>query len=433
MKMRAVLALVATPLLAGPPGVAARAPAPTGAELPPGPVTVLTHDCHGGMIAVVDREGTATAVWATDSRRGPIMAARRAAGEPWGGPVRIGVGTGPMAVVDAAGTVTVVFETNRRNVTSGLSAVRRAPGHPWSQPVHLTMDRPAARYDADGGEGPYGAHRTDLTVNAAGDVIAVWQWGSFDRNKPFRVEAARRPAGGRWVSPTPLTRRNWSDNPVVGVDAAGRATVVYEHARDLMSRRFAPGSGWASAVRIRSADPVVGKDLVMTPDGTTVLAMDDYLGSDHARAAVVERPPTGPWGETLVLSPAASHVSQVTVAVDGNGTPVVGWELYTGRMSVVRRPAGHWSAPISITGPARNEGQQLAVNAAGDLAVTWTNEALGTRARLRDRTGHWTSAFTTWPTHGYYETDLTAIYPDGDLLGLVVDDTVLRARRVPVP
>lgn len=431
-RRRRALAWVIAPAL-----VAQLATAPTAAarrEPTAGPVTTLSSQGYA-PVTVVDGEGTATVVWAAHYWRGPIRAARRPAGEGWSAPVTIGRGTNPVIGIDAAGVVTVLFSTNRRGFTTGLSAVRREPGRPWGRPKHLTNDRPAERYGPNGDEGIFGAHRADLAVSPGGDVVAVWQWGSDHRHRPYRIEAARRPDGGRWSEPRALTRRDWSSDPEIGVDQTGRATLVYHQDGSLVSRRLIPGDGWSGRVRLRGDAAVVDSDLVVTPDGDTTLMLHVYGRQDGA-LAVMQRPPTGPWTGTRQLSPDGVVNIAGAVAAHGNGSVTVAWIRTTGRVDAVTWTDGTWLPPFQVTGAAQNRAPQLAGSSTGDLVVWWQNESLGIRARVRDAAGSWTSRFGMWPDARYYGSSAAAVYPDGDVLSVVHRahrrDDDIRVRRVRV-
>lgn len=400
------------------------------AEPTAGPIVTLSTD-GASPETVVDGHGTATVVWETDWWRGPIMAARRPAGGTWSRPVVIGRGHNPLIGIDAAGNVTVVIHTNRPGFTGGLTAVRRPQGQPWGTPVRLTVDRSAPTYTRTDEEGTYGAHRTDLAVSPNGDVVVAWQWGSADRNRPFRIEVARRPHGATWTGPLGLTPRNWSDEPEIGVDRTGRATLVYrDGGTTLVSRRLVPGSGWAGPVRLRGTASVLQHDLVVSPQGRTTLLLDDYR-DNRVVVAVRERPPTGPWGAQRRLTPEGVGVAESAIAVDTLGRVNVVWTRGTGRIDLVRW-RGSWSAPVMVAGPALNGALGLAANGAGDVAVWWHNESLGIRARLRDGSGSWTPRFTAWdpPATGYYGVSTAAVHPDGDALSVVTRGDFVRARRL---
>lgn len=431
MRTRRALAWVIVPMLLPQLVTAPSATARPGDPVP-GPVTTLSNRGYG-PVAVVDSEGTATAVWATHYWRGAIKASRRPEGGSWSTPVTIGrVGTSPLIGIDAAGVVTVLFSTNPRGRTTGLSAVRREPGRPWGTPKHLTNDRRAERYFADGDEGTFGAHRAELAVSPGGDVIAVWQWGSDHRHHPYRIEVARRPAGGLWSEPRGITRRNWSSDPMLGIDRAGRATLVYHHDRSLVSRRLVPGDGWSGPLRLRGDTALIGSDLVVTPDGDTTLMLN-VLNDDVASISVMQRPLAGPWTGTLRVSPEGVCCFSSAVAADDTDTVSVAWTRPNGRVDVVRWAAGTWSPMEQVTDPSRNDPPQLATNASGDLVVWWTNNHLGVRARVRDSAGTWSPRFGLWPNRDFsYSSTPAALYPEGDVLGLVEHRARIRVRRVDV-
>lgn len=429
MSRRGAVAWVVAALVVG--SVAPAAPVGAEAVPVPGPVVTLSTDGLGPT-TVVDGRGNATAVWSTDWWQGPVLAARRPAGGSWSTPVTIGRGTDPLVGVDSAGTVTVVFATNRPGLTTGLAAVRHSPGRPWTRPVRLSRERPAHAYDGDD-EGTFGAHRTDLAVSPAGDVVVAWQWGSYDRDKPFRIEVARRPHGRPWSPLVPLTTRDWSSDPEIGIDRGGRASLVYQHRGSLVSRWFAPGVGWAAAVRLVPSEAVLDYDVAVAPAGNTTVMLHDYR-NHRARVTVLRRPPAGPWSKPHRVSPRGVYCFWAGIVVDGPSSVTVVWKRRSGRVDQIRWSGGRWSSPAVVASDIDYYEPALAANRSGDVVVWWETPGRSIRARVRDGTGAWTPRFTLWPgpATGYYDGVQAALYPNGDLLSAVQRGHAVRVRRVSV-
>lgn len=376
----------ATPALAEPPGTASP-PGQTLAAPTPGPVVTLAATTYGQEV-VVDRHGVATAVWAK-TWRGPVMASRRSAGGTWSKAVVIGRGSLPQAGVDAAGTVTVVFQTNRKGWTRGLSAVRRPAGGRWSTPVRLSKDK-VDKHSED-----LGVDQVDLAVAPTGHVVVAWQWGSEEDSVPYRIEVDRRPAAGAWTGLVRLTTKDGSHRPRVGVDDAGRATLIYGHASALAARRFVPGSGWTGPRTLPGTRQVTDHDVVVAPGGDSTLVLGRYR-SGQSQVVATSRPWDGPWEALQRLSPDAEWTDPIGVTVDDAGAVTAGWESPTG-IAVVRRVAGAWGAPFTVTGPGIDLEKGLAAEPGGAVLVWWSNDRLGVRGRLRSGTGDWTDRFTMWP------------------------------------
>lgn len=418
-------AVLVGPLLVAP--VAADQPAPVG-----GPVIVLD-DAGQQPAVVVDRSGNTTVVWATHWCRGPVLAVTRPAGGAWGAPERIGRGTSPQVAVDRRGDVTVVFETNPPDRTTGVSAVRRPAGADWGAPVRLSVDGPAVDYDCNDDEGAFGAHRADLAVGPRGATVVVWQWGSYDRDRPFRIEAVYRPADGRWRSPVALTRANWSEDPVAGVDRAGNATVAYAPGageEDIVARRRVVGVGWRPPVRLTGDG--WDFDVVVAPVGDATVVFARYAAGLN-RIHAVRRPATGVWGAPRRISPEDAYIWGADVVVDASGTVSVVWDRRSGRIDLVRRPRDDgWSAPVLVAAAGDNGTPRVATNVVGDLAVLWQDDSAGLTARLLGHLAGWTPPFSVDGTPGYLPAYHPAVFPDGGMVAVWQSfDDVLFARLVP--
>lgn len=405
-----VAAVVSTSCPAG--GVVPSEPRPD-----PGVVHTLTrHSAGDGRTStVVDGRGRTTVVWAEHWWRGPIRAVRRPAGGEWGRAVTIARGgTAPIAAVDARGNVTVVFQTNRRDRTTGVSAVRRLVKGGWQHPVHLSKDADASGYGPNGDEGTFGAHRVDLAVNLRGDAVVVWQWGSEDRNRPFRIQSVYRPAGHAWRGLARLTGPDWSQEPLVAIGPGGGATAVYGG----VSRRRVVGEGWRGPVRTGATSS--GADLVVDGRGTATLTFSDYRG-DVNRVMATRRPLGAvAWRTPRRISPQRVDIGGFSQVQHPSGAISVAMQRYSGRIDVARRPqGGPWRDPVLVSRAGRSANPPVVATDATDfLFVLWQNQKLGLRGRLRYPAGGWTPIFQVSPSAGYFAGYEAAAYPDGDTLAV---------------
>lgn len=388
-----------------------------------GPVVRLSEDGLYPSVAV-DDAGATTVVWATRWRHGPIYASRRPPGGKWRDPIKIAVGTEPRVATDGDGNVTVLVETNRKGSTTGLAVVERPAGGSWRDPVRLSVDKPARYYTGDG-EGAYGAHRSDFQVNEAGDAVVVWQWGSADRSVPFRIEAVRRPAGGHWGDPVPLTPRNWSEDPKVALDASGDATIVYGRGwnagtSSMTARRFVVGHGWQVPERLARRNAASEWDVVSDRGGNTTVVFSRYrrgISTIHA----VRHPVGRSWVDRKRISPRGVNIWSASPVVDAAGNVWVAWARRSGRIDATLRPAhAPWRAPTQVAPPERGgTSTAVEVNADGDLVVLWDEENAdgdpqGLTARVRQHTGGWTPMFgVTAVPYPWYD---AAVYREGDVI-----------------
>jgi hypothetical protein len=379
----------------------------------------------------VDPAGTATVVYAQHWWRGPVWATQRPAGGTWTEPVRIGRGTAPEVGVDAAGDLTAIWQTNRRGFTTGVASASKPTGGAWQQPTRLTRDREVRGYGPGSPEGTFGAAALDLAVGPGGETLASWEWGSYDRNRPLRVQAAFRPLGGAWeTGPVPVTGADWSGHPVVTVDGAGDATVVFSRALDragepLWVRRRDHGGAWSAPTllsRNGSAQTVAA-----APDGTVVVAFSRGLRTVQARV----RPPGGPWAGVETLSSPDAGADELQLALDGSGDASVLWTRSEGAVELVQRPAGGaWTAPTRLAGRRDGGfGARLDLNAAGDALAVWGTWGLW--GRYAPAGGGWSDLLAVTRRNAFVDEREVAVYPNGDALVVWLNESHrLKARRL---
>lgn len=405
-------------------GMRASEPPPEGGVVS----TLTTHeDGYPGTTSVVDLYGNTTVVWSQHWWRGPIRAVRRPAGGEWGSPVTIAQGgTSPIAAADAQGNVTVVFQTNRHDRTTGVSAVRRLVNGGWQHPVPLSKDVNAPGYGPPNSEGTFGAHRLDLAVNPHGDTVVVWQWGSFDRDRPFRIESIYRPRGGTWGPLTRLTKPNWSQNPHVAIGPGGNATAVYGR----FSRRRVVGQGWRGPVPTPGTSS--GADLVIDRWGTATFTFPDYRHGTTRIMASRRPADTAAWPKPQRISPKGIDIfGSFSQVQHPSGGISVAMQRQSGRIDVVRRPpGGPWRAPVQVSSPSPSAYSPpvVATNATEVLFVLWKDQNLGLQGRIRYPAGGWTPTFQVSPDS---VTDYEAgAYPNGDTLAVWEVDNSVKARQM---
>ena len=379
-----------------------------------GPAKTLAGNPRGESM-VVDARNTITIVWATTSS-GSIVALRHRAGGGWGEPEVIGRGYEPQVEADSRGNVTVVWLTQRDGVTDGVAAARRPSGGHWSDPVQLSRDLSVPGY-TPGGESPYGAAVVDLAVNPTGAVVAAWSWGSDDRGVPWRIQSARRPAGGSWGEPVDVTPASGAKDPQLGIAADGAATLVYGwqrfgHPRVLKARQLRAGDGWseASVVAVEGS----GETLTVDRAGNSLVVFTP----DFNQVEATYRPARGKWRAARTLSPDGVTISDFSSAVNGRGMAVVVLGRGNGRVDLVKRPShGSWSAPVRVARPGTTVYDVLAaLNGAGDTFVGWGGTALyGT---YRPQGGTWSRRFAISPDAGadVLEATFAEVAPNGDVV-----------------
>jgi hypothetical protein len=379
-----------------------------------GPVLRLDRTTRGQSL-VVDARNHTTVVWATTSAPPRIVVVRHPSGGSWGKRVVIGQGYAPRVAADRRGNITVAWLSQRAGFTDGVLVARRPAGGRWSDPVRLTDDLSVPGY-SPGAEGVYGAANLDLDVSPRGAAVVAWDWGSDDRDVPWRIRSAYRPEGGPWRAPQDVTPAAGANTPLVGI--AGGGTVVLVHGRQLF------GHPQVLKARRRLADGRWTEPTTVAAEGYTPSLVVDRAGNavvaftpDFNKVQVVRRPAAGRWGPARTLSPAGAQINDFALAMNGRGTAVVALGRGSGRVDLVRRPPqGPWSALLRVARPGTVVTDVLVdLNGDGDTFVGWGGYAL--YGKYLPRGGDWSGRFTLSPDAGVEVLEWTsaAVGPGGDV------------------
>jgi hypothetical protein len=214
-----------------------------------------------------------------------------------------------------------------------------------------------------------------VAVGPAGDVAVGWVGFTHvgRRRIPDRAAlyVARRPPGGSFSAPRRLDRwrMGFDFNPgalSLGLDGAGRVTVVWAHPRparrtpdrtSVQSAAAARGQALARRQRLlKGADQVRSISLSVTPAGEALVAFADFealwLFERRAGRFVARRPR----GTRLY------GASEPAVAEAPDGSAVVAWRVFgsepgAGGVTAIRRRAhGRFSAPQELSPTPRDAG-----------------------------------------------------------------------------
>jgi hypothetical protein len=228
----------------------------------------------------------------------------------------------------------------------------------------------------------------DIAVNASGRAIAVWddETGADCATAPaslgciHTVTVRDKPAAGAaWAGKSGIAKPGVDSRPVVAIDGAGTAAVLWVH--DIGDNRVVqavvrdtPAGQWPNAEDI-------SKEVLSV--GAHELALDD-AGDDVA--VWVQRTASGPelrealrlaalrfWGAARLLSSGAV-TGGASLAVTGGGDAVVVW-IENGVVKAVRGDlhADSWSpaVPLSSSNGEAVGDPVVAVNARGDAVAVW--------------------------------------------------------------
>lgn len=364
-----------------------------------------------------------------------VKVIRHRPGEAWSEPRTIGHGYAPQVVADRKGRVAAAWITQRKGHTDGVMSARRGVGGGWSTPVRLTNDRPVASYPDDGEE-TFGAVDVRLAANPAGDVVAVWSWGSDARHKPWRLQSASRLRGHGWTEAVRVTPATGAGYAQIGLDSEGTATLVYERHQlgnpgAVLQRTLTRGAGtWSAATTLTT-----NVSQVAFASGAHGGAIVAFTHNQH-KVLALTRAPGGAWSAPVKVSAAGVNVSDFAVTTDAHergvvamGGEVSGWVDLASQTS-----AGTWSKPVRMVSDAPEVFDVLVSgNRAGDLFLGWGGYDLV--GQYRPAAGMWGDAVTLSPETqaDVLETTFAQTGPTGDVVVLwKQEDRPLKARLLTV-
>ncbi len=172
----------------------------------------------------VQPDGSAVAVWSAWPGDYAIQAAVRGSDGIWAPPATLSgpayiFSVFPRVAVDGAGNATALWSRMRQDQVMALESASRPFGSAgWEPPDTIATGRVYGYIQ--------GISHAGLAVDPAGNLVTAWeQWDG----SPW-VRAAYRVPGGSWQAPQELSQRSENLDPVVAVDLAGDALVLWSRA-----------------------------------------------------------------------------------------------------------------------------------------------------------------------------------------------------------
>ena len=382
---------------------------------------VALADYTRGSAFTVDAHSDTTVVW--EAVTGEVMSVRRAADGTWTPSEVIGQSHAafgsPQVAADADGNLTAVWITQQEGVTDGVMAATWTAVSGWSDPVSISQDRSVATYPSDG-IGPWGAAHLSMAVSPKGAAVVAWDWGSEERNKPWRIQSVYHRPGHGWSHAGDVTRARGYRSPQVGISADGTVVLLYArqpmaHPQALFSQRRHPGKGWTSATTV--AGKGYGEQLAVDRAGDAVVVFTPNWSSVMA----TYRPSGNRWRTARRLSPAGVRVNDhFSLAMNGRGKALVAMGRTHGRVDLVqRRPHTAWTTPVPVvTSSDSSQLVEVALNGSNDTFLGWGEYAL--LGQYRPDGGSWSSGFTVSPDPGADVLDSISaqVAPNGDVIVL---------------
>ena len=188
-----------------------------GAWSAPQDLSAAGHDADLPQVAL-DAAGNGLAVWERDNGTTEIVqAAARPTGGAWSAPQDLSAGqnaANPQVALDADGNALAVWEHYNGTNYIVQAAARPAVSGVWQTPQDLSAAGQSA-------------YEPEVALAAAGNALAVWIRSNGTND--IVQAAARPPASGVWQAPQDLSAAGRdAANPQVTLDAAGDALAVWQ-------------------------------------------------------------------------------------------------------------------------------------------------------------------------------------------------------------
>lgn len=328
------------------------------------PIKELAESPYGAD-AAIDPDGNVTVVWADFAPPREVVAIRHPAGGRWSAPMVIGHGWHPKLTVDDQGSVTAVWLSMDGPRMNGVEAARwRDQDVGWSDPVVL-----------EAGTGTSYASSVAVAANPGGDVVIAWAVRT-DRSTRWRVRAVWRGRHGPWEDVVTLTPEDGSECPSVGIDAVGRAVVLYGRQTlslpgELLERVRQPGGYWSDPVRVAAEgySPVLAVDAA---GNATVLFSPDF-SSAHGVARSVD----GTWSVPEQIGPAEVDWFALSPCDVHSAVAAISGSTEGGWLDIVERTRdGAWSKPERLLTGDTFGFLSLATNQTCEVFLAWGDDAL---------------------------------------------------------
>jgi hypothetical protein len=235
-----------------------------------------------------------------------------------------------------------------------------------------------------------------ITVNAAGDVVIVWQ-RQLD-GATVISEATRASGVDIWSVADDISFARVPDgpgnasSPDVAIDAQGRTTAAWVYDNGTRHIRTDTGSG-LKPITISGAG-AASPQVVSRPDRSAVVTWERDTGTQMMIEAAVRDPISNVWQAPKTIGPGSSP----QIATDAAGNVTVVFASASG-VAAADLPAGVdiWGAPQTLPDSSGGQTPRLASNAAGDLAVVWDNKA----SMRRRQEGTWRTQSIAGRTPAY--------------------------------
>ena len=235
-----------------------------------------------------------------------------------------------------------------------------------------------------------------VAVDAAGDATVVW-YGSSGSN--FLVEAATVTDG---VPAAPVALSEAGENavfPAVAVDERGDAIVAWTRGGVVQASFRPAGGSFGAAETLSGKGAFVGPRVAIDAAGDATVVWDRSGGGGEVVEAATRAAASGSFSKAAVLSNEAEPALEPFVAMNAAGDTAVTWIAFNGTAELTQvrvAPAGEaFDKAVSVSSEAANASYpQVALDGRGDPGVVWTSTFDGL-AIVQYATGTFAGAFSS--------------------------------------
>ncbi|MGE0815010.1 MAG: hypothetical protein AB7O28_04290 [Vicinamibacterales bacterium] len=338
------------------------------------PLTLSNRERSAWAVDVVaDAAGNALAVWVTN----PVstlfighVARYDAATQQWAPVVLVPDSfVQSMAVaVNANGRSVVCWSTY--GAPSGVNCQRYAPATGWAQAETISSS----------------IFLEDVAIDAAGNVLVLWQSGTTLQARRFDAMAVS------WGAVIDLATGLSSNGPVgakLAMNDNGEAVATWSTAYTLDAARYLPGSGWTAAVTLNAFGSNTGARPAIDPSGRITVAWLNTFPADPffpPPLILVARLANGAWGtpEELPGQWGGYALGSPTIDVDHDGNVLVAWSrgyrgllsrLYAARFAI---STSQWTTDADLSPLSQSTyDPDVAFDGSGNAVAVWFQSANG--------------------------------------------------------
>lgn len=281
----------------------------------------------------VDASGNALAVWhqsdkVTGNRM--IVSNRYAAIGGWGTAASIDTSVttqslNPKLAFDLNGNALVVWQSVNATFNNyDLWSNRYSASTGWGAPVLVSVADALTSADLP-----------QIALDSNGNALAVWEQPNLTNFTAGVIASSRYVAGSGWSAPTVISDSAvQSNNAQIAVDANGNAIAMWEQVnglvRDVMSKRYALGTGWdATAVTVSNhLENAFNQRLAFDANGYALVVWEQSgaLNDIHASQYVSGLG----WGAEVLIETQTDQANFPQIAIDANGNAFAVWQQWFG-------------------------------------------------------------------------------------------------------